>query len=90
MKTKMINKDRISELSLDELTMILDMFDKNDKTIILNDENYKVKAPQNCYDTNYSVYDKNNNITYLIDIEDVHNINDHSIDELIQLSWKNK
>lgn len=84
----MRQNDRISRLNLSELNMILDMFEKNDKSIVSNDKNFMVRSPQNCYDTNYSIYDKNNDITYLVDINDIDSIVDYSISELISLSWK--
>lgn len=80
--------DAISKLSLNELNMLAKMFDDNDQTIIFNDDDFKIKRPQHCYDMNYSIYDKNKNITYLVDIEDVENINDYTAQELIDLSWE--
>ena len=83
----MIN-DAISKLSLNELEMLAKMFDDNDKTLIHNDDSFRIKRPQHCYDTNYIVFDKNSGITYLVDMFDIDDINDYTTQELIDLAWK--
>lgn len=62
--------------------------------IIAKNERYILFKPGNTWDMNFKLYDKEDDITFLIDIEDVslqgiHLSNDLSnIDEIKEIAWK--
>lgn len=81
-------KDNLNKLSINELKMILNMFDDSDDTIIFKNDRYTFKAPQNTYDTNCHLIDHLKKVTYLIDLEDYDE--NFDIEELKSVSWKTK
>ena len=86
--TKSMTKER--ELKMETIAILAQMFENSkDKSLIAEDESYKLLKPRNSWEMNYRLVSKHYKITYLIDVDDfseIENIKD--FDEVIDHAWK--
>lgn len=78
------------ELKMETIAILAQMFENSkDKSLIAEDESYKLLKPRNSWEMNYRLRSKHYKITYLIDVDDfseIENIKD--FDEVIDHAWK--
>ena len=86
--TKSMTKER--ELKMETIAILAQMFENSkDKSLIAEDESYKLLKPRNSWDMSYRLVSKHYKITYLIDVDDFSKIdNIKDFNDVIKHSWK--